>query len=271
MSAKNLETLVLAGPSRPSLLTVSAIGALACVAADIVHEALGHGTAAWLTGDRILSLSTVAIQNATASRFVSAAGTSANCIVGTLSLLAARRVRRLTSWAYFLWIFGAYNVMNSGYLVTSAVLNSGDWANVIAGLSPPWLWRCVLGIAGATLYVLAIRFAAMPMADLVNRGEVAITNLQRLILPAYLAGGTVMTIASVFNPISPSLILMSGVGASFGLNAGLLFLPNMVVANECHQTPVTCPMPFSPFWFTLGIFVSGLFIGVLGPGIHFSH
>jgi hypothetical protein len=110
-----------------SLLTVSAIGALACVAADMVHEALGHGTAAWLTGDRILSLSTVAIQNATASRFVSAAGTSANWVVGILSLLAARRVQRLTSWAYVLWIFGAYNVLNSGYLVTSAVLNSGDW------------------------------------------------------------------------------------------------------------------------------------------------
>jgi len=257
--------------SSPSLLTVSAIGALACVAADMVHEALGHGTAAWLTGDRILSLSTVAIQNATASRFVSAAGTSANCVVGILSLLAARRVQRLTSWAYFLWIFGAYNVLNSGYLVTSAVLNSGDWANVIAGISPPWLWRCVLGIAGAMLYVLAIRFAAMSMADLVNRGEVAMADLQRLILPAYLAGGTVMTIASVFNPISPSLILLSGAGASFGLNAGLLFLPNMVVANERCLTQVTCPMPFSLSWFALGIVVSALFIGVLGPGIHFSH
>jgi hypothetical protein len=121
------------------------------------------------------------------------------------------------------------------------------------------------------LYVLAIRFAAMSMADLVNRGEVAMADLQRLILPAYLAGGTVMTIASVFNPISPSLILLSGAGASFGLNAGLLFLPNMVVAHERCQTQVTCPMAFSLSWFVLGIVVSALFIGVLDPGIHFSH
>ena len=101
-------------PSHPSLPTVASIGAIACVAADMVHEALGHGTVSWLTGDRIMSLSTVAIQNATASRFVSAAGTSANCIAGVLSLLVLRRTRQLTPLAYFLWTFGAYNLLNSG-------------------------------------------------------------------------------------------------------------------------------------------------------------
>ena len=257
--------------SRPSLLTLASIGTIACVAADMVHEALGHGTASWLTGDRILSLSTVAIQNATANRFVSAAGTSANCIVGILSLLLLRRIRKLTSLAYFLWIFGAYNLLNSGYLVTSAVLKSGDWANVIAGLFPPWLWRCVLGLAGATLYVLAIRWVANFMIDLVNRGEVALADLRHLVLPAYLAGGAAMTIASIFNPIGPSLILLSGAGASFGLNSGLLFLPGIVAANARGQTLITRPMPFSFFWFALGLVVAGIFIGVLGPGIHFPN
>jgi hypothetical protein len=224
-----------------------------------------------VTGDRILSLSTVAVQNATANRFVSAAGTSANCIAGALSLLVLRRLRQLTPWAYFLWTFGAYNLLNSGYLVASAALNNGDWANVIAGLSPAWLWRCVLGLAGVTLYVLSIRWTAGSMSDLVNQGEVALADLQRLVLPAYLAGGVVMTVASVFNPISPSLILPSGAGASFGLNAGLLFLPGIVAANARPPTLVTRPMPLSFFWVALGVVVSALFIGVLGPGIHFSN
>jgi len=238
--------------SRPSLLTVASIGAIACVAADMVHEALGHGTASWLTGDRILSLSTVAIQNATVNRFVSAAGTSANCIVGGISLLVLRRIRQFTSLTYFLWIFGAYNLLNSGYLVVSAILRSGDWANVIAGLSPPWMWRCILGLAGATLYLLAIRWTTSSMSDLVNRGEVALADLQRLILPAYLAGGAVMTIAAVFNPISPSLILLSGASASFGLNSGLLFLPGIVAANARGRAPVTRPMLLSFLWLTWG-------------------
>ncbi len=81
---------------RPNWLTLASIGALACLAADMVHEALGHGTASWITGDRILSISTVAMQNGEANRFVSAAGTSANCIAGALSLLALRRVRKFT-------------------------------------------------------------------------------------------------------------------------------------------------------------------------------
>lgn len=266
------ETLVVpAEPSRPSLLTVASIGAIACVAADMVHEALGHGTASWLAGDRILSLSTVAIQNASASRFVSAAGTSASYIVGALSFLALRRIRWFTPWAFLLWAFGAYNLLNSGYLVVSAVLNSGDWANVITGLSPPWLWRCGLGLAGATLYFLALRWTASSMLGLVNRGEVASRDLWRLVLPAYLTGGAVMTIASIFNPISPSLILLSGAGASFGLNVGLLFIPEIVHAKARGQTLGTCPMPFSLFWFVLGVVVSGIFIAVLGPGIHFSN
>ncbi len=104
----------------------------------------------------MLSSSTVAIQNVTNSRWVSAAGTSANCIVGAGSLLALQHLSRFTAWACFLWLFGAYNLLNSGYLAASAALDSGDWANVIAGLVPPWLWRCVLGLAGAALYYLAI-------------------------------------------------------------------------------------------------------------------
>jgi hypothetical protein len=49
------------------------MGAVACIAPDMVHEALGHGTASWIAGDRILSLSTVAIQSAAPSRFDAAA------------------------------------------------------------------------------------------------------------------------------------------------------------------------------------------------------
>lgn len=257
--------------ARHNLLTLISVGVVACIAADMVHEALGHGTAAWLTGDRILSLSTVAIQNATANRFVSAAGTLANCIAGALALLLLPRVKRLTPSAYFLWLFGAFNLLNSGYLVTSAILNSGDWANVIAGLSPPWLWRCVLGGVGATLYVLGVRWTAGYMTRLVKSGELALADLQRLVLPAYLAGGAVMTIASVFNPISPSLILLSGAGASFGLNSGLLFLPRIVAARARSQTVFARPMSLSFFWLALALVAAGVFIGILGPGIHFSN
>lgn len=258
-----------ADPARPNLLTLASIGAIACIAADMAHEAVGHGLASWLTGDRLLLLSTVATQNASPNRAVSAAGTTADVILGVFSLLLLRRTRKLMPFAYFLWIFAAFCLLNSGYLLVSAITNSSDWANVIAGLSPSWLWRCLLGITGAIAYVLAFRWIASFLIDWVNRAELARIDVWRLVWPAYLAGGAAMTLAAIFNPISPALILLSGVGASFGLNCGLLFLPGIVANHTASQTVLTCPIPLRLFWIVLAILTSGIFIAVLGPGVHF--
>jgi hypothetical protein len=234
----------------------------------MVHEALGHCLTSWLVGDRVVSISTVALQTATPNRLVSASGTMANCFIGAVSLLLLRLARPFTSFSYFLWLFGAFNLFNSGYLVASAGMNSGDWASVVAGFSPPVLWRIVLALVGATLYGLAMIWTAQSMTTLVNHGDVAQRDLGRFTLPAYLAGGVVMTIASFFNPISPSLILTSGVGSSFGLSCGLLFIPGIVASRARNQ--VTLPIPFNPFWVILALILGIAFIAVMGPGIQFS-
>jgi hypothetical protein len=251
--------------------TLAAIGALACIAADMVHEAVGHGSASLLMSDPILSLSTVAIQNASPSRVVAAAGTTANLTLGILSLLLLRRFRLLTPSSYFLWIFGAFNLFNVGYLIVSACLNSGDWAAVIGGLSPPWLWRCALGLCGIIFYVLSVRWVANFANDFVDHRQVSSQDGRRLVWPAYLAAGVVLTAASIFNPISPSLILISGVGASLGLNCGFLFLPAIIAEKATYHGVGKAQIPFSVFWLTGSVLISGLFIGILGPGIHFSN
>ena len=257
--------------SQLNAFTLAAIGALACIAADMVHEAVGHGTASLLMSDPILSLSTVAIQNASPSRFVSAAGTTANLIVGVLSLLLFRRVRKLTPSTYFLWVFGAFNLFNVGYLIASACMNSGDWAAVISGLSPSWLWRCALGLVGIVFYVLSVRWVASFAIDFVNHRQIAIGDSRRLVWPAYLAAGVALTVASIFNPISPSLILVSGVGASFGLNCGFLFLPPIIAGNATYHGVGEGRIPFSTLWLIVSVIICGLFIGILGTGINFAN
>ena len=261
----------IAKDSQLNAFTLAAIGALACIAADMVHEAVGHGTASLLMSDPIQSLSTVAIQNASPSRFVSAAGTTANLMVGVLSLLLVRRIRQFTPSAYFLWVFGAFNLFNVGYLVASACMNSGDWAAVISGLSPSWLWRCVLGLVGIILYFLSLRWIASLAINFVNHRQITIEDSRRFVWPAYLTAGVVLTVASIFNPISPSLILVSGIGASFGLNCGFLFLPPIIAGNPTYQGVGEGRIPFSAFWLILSVFISGLFIGILGPGINFTN
>lgn len=255
--------------SAPSIVTLSAIGATACIAADLVHEALGHGIVSWLTGDRILSISTVALQTADPSRSVSIAGTCANVTAGVLSLLLLRRAQKLTPLAYFLWVFGGFNLFNVGYLVFSAATGGGDWGNVILELTPTWLWRIALGLAGFVLYVIAVRWLAILFIGFFKNGEISYGDRRRLVWPAYLAGGTVLTIAAMFNPISPSLILISGVGASFGLNFGFLLLPGFVASGTHNQPTNNTLIPISAGWIILAFGISLLFIGVMGPGVRF--
>jgi len=257
--------------SQLNALTLASIAALACIAADMTHEVMGHAFVSWLTADPILSISTVAIQNASPSRLVAAAGTTANLMIGILSLLLLRRVRKLTPSAYSLWVFGAFNLFNVGYLVASAGMNHADWAAVITGLSPPWLWRCVLGLVGMVLYVLSLRWVASFAIDFVNHRQVAMKDGERLVWPAYLSAGVVLTVASVFNPISPSLILGSGVAASFGLNCGFLFVPPIIAGNAAYHGAGEARIPFSALWFIVSLLICGLFISILGHGIHFSH
>ena len=248
-------------------MTLAAIGATACIVADLVHEGLGHGIASWLTGDRILSLSTVALQNAYPNRIVSAAGTCANVAAGILSLLILHRVHKLSPLAYFLWAFGGFNLFNVGYLTFSAFAGGGDWGNVISGLAPAWLWRLAMGLAGITLYVISFRWLASFVITFLNRGEISLSDRRRLVWPAYLAGGVVLTIAAAFNPISPSLILISGIGASFGLNFGFLLLPGIVATGERSAPGSTTHIPFSPGWLIISLVLSLVFVGVIGPGI----
>src|SRR6266851_1135775 len=138
--------------SDPSTIVAVALAAYALC--DLVHEVVGHGIAALLVpGVRILSLSTVALQTTGDSRFVAAAGSIANVVVGAAALALFHRATRFSATAYFLWLFGSVNLMNgSGYPLYSAILGYGDWEVAVRGLQPAWMWRFGTGIVGAAAY-----------------------------------------------------------------------------------------------------------------------
>lgn len=253
------ETALLGG-----YVTYAAIGITAWPIADMTHEVLGHMTAAWLVGDPILSLSTVAIQTAAASRTVSAAGTLAQLVIGALCLIIFDRTRRRTNFSYFLWTFSAFNLLSSGYLAASAFVG-GDWAAVIRGLSPAWAWTSGLAAVGVAIYVACVSWLSSSMA----RKEIGQQHLQRLVLASYLGGGAICTIASALNPISPWLILVSGMGASFGLNAGMLRVPSIAAKRTPKDLKPRQQEPMaSPGWIIAAIVVGLAYVAVLGPGIH---
>jgi hypothetical protein len=258
-----------------SIVNLSAIGIVASALADVTHEVLGHLVAAWWVGDRIISISTVALQSAAESRFVAGAGTTANLIIGAVSLLIMNALkgddRKGTGFIIFLWLFAAFNLLNCGYLVVSALLGSGDWAVVTKGLAGTVVWRVALAVLGATLYVRSLHWLARSMGRLVERNKVALSQVRQIVIAGYVAGGAVMTLASVFNPISPDLILVSGVGASFGLFAGMLLIPGTLRSRfPAAGAAGPASTSLSVGWILLAVVVGGSFIALLGPGIRFG-
>jgi len=250
--------------ARSSWATIAAIAVCAYVASDLIHEVLGHGTASWLTpGVRALSLSSVALQTSGESRFVSAAGSIANVVAGILSLVLARRRQRFDALAYFLLLLGATNLLNgTGYLLFSASLDIGDWAQVVRGWEPAWAWRAGMAATGALTYTLSMVAVARAFA----RSGAAPQDLSRLLFDAYMSGGLLLVAAAAMNPIDPMLILTSGASAGFGAPACLLAIPSL--AEKLSPKDGTA-LARSVGWITGGIVVGLLFVFVVGRGIRF--
>jgi hypothetical protein len=272
-SGHNPPASAIAPRSAPSsLATVISIAIVAYAACDMIHEALGHGLmCALLPGVKALSISTVALQTSVQSRLVAAAGSVVNVLAGLLLIALFRRRKRFDSLGYFLWLLATLNLFNgTGYLLFSGLLDVGDWAVVIAGLEPYWAWRVALAIGGIVTYAGSASIAAGSMASLVRSGAVDRRDVPRLAIPAYVAGGLLLVAGSVLNPISPSLILMSGASSGFGAMAGLLFIPAVVERRTTDGAAGAPGLRASGVWIACALLVAAIFVGIVGRGIPIS-
>ena len=259
--------------ARPSsLATVISIAIVAYAACDMIHEMLGHGLACALTpGIRALSLSTVALQTSSESRFVAAAGSVMNVLAGLFLLALFRRRKRFDSMGYFLWLLATLNLFNgTGYLLFSGLLDVGDWAVVIAGQKPHWAWRVALAIAGVVTYAGSVSIAAAAIASRVRSGQVDRGDVPRLAIPAYVAGGLLLVAGAALNPISPSLILMSGLSSGFGAMFGLALIPRVVERRTAEGAAGVPGLLLSRAWVACALLVAAIFVGIVGRGIPLS-
>ena len=250
-------------------LTIAAIAIVAFALCDLVHEVIGHGLAVlFVPGVSAISLSSVALQTTGESRLVAAAGSLANIIIGGAALVGGHQHRRFSPNAYFLWLFGAVNLLNgSGYLLYSAILGSGDWAVVVSGLQPELTWRIGLGMMGAVAYVGAVVLSAGELARVVENNSASSSEIPGLVLLAYVVGSTLLVAASAFNPIGPRLILLSGVSSGFAAMAGLTAIPRLVENRVGRRGAGAGAVPFNPGWVATGLVVAILFTTVVGRGI----
>ena len=191
-------------PVTDDRLTVIAIAAMAYILADILHEGLGHGVTAWLSGARHLTMSTVALQSDIGTRWISANGTLVNLLFAGIFWMFLRRPRRYSPASrYFLVLTMAANLFDgTGYFLFSGVTNFGDWAEVIKGWQPHWVWQLGLVVVGMVSYYTAMMLVAAQMRPFVGR-------LKGLCWTPYFTEGILAGVAGVFNPAGLFYVIAS--------------------------------------------------------------
>jgi len=267
-----------ASPPRFNLATILSAALIAFALEPVAHEVLGHAVVAWLTGAKVILISSTAMQTQGGGRLIPAAGPLANLFFGVLACFALRYFSRFTAARLFLWFFAFSNLfLGTGYIFYSGLINFGDSAVVIAGLKPAWLYRAALIVFGAWGFRFSVRLAAQDLFVFVRKGTLLPGDVPRILYPSCIAGGLLYLVASALNPISPSLILYDGLSMAFGIALGLYFVSliakrfsNSLPSSSSPDRAAPSSIPFSPIWLASAAICTVLFLLFMGRGIRLS-
>lgn len=258
-------------------LTVIAVAVVAHALAVSVHEGLGHGGACLLAGCRPQLLTTMQFLgdertvSSAGIKFIAAGGTLANLAVATLTVGLLRRQREhANAGTFFLCLFATVNLLQAtGYLLYSGVSNIGDWADVVRGMRPFWIWRGCLFLVGASTYWLATRWA---MGELGRRlrtsGAARVAEANRYTLTAYAVGGLLSLAAGLFEPGGAFIVLISGVAASLGGASALAWGPQLLRDPRLGEPAEPALRVTRDWrWIVAGAVAAVVFVFVLGHGV----
>lgn len=258
------------------LLTIVSISALASMLQDVLHEGLGHGVTAWISGAHHITVSTVAMQAEIDNRWIEANGTVVNLIFGVIFwilLLKPGRYRPATR--YFLALAMMGNLFTgTGYFLFSGVSNIGDWAVVIRGLHPHWMWDAALIVLGVVAYFASMLLVAAklkPFHRMQGPGRI-----RRLSWTPYVTDGILAGVAGLANPAGMVYILTSALPSTLGANAGLFSLPGIIgrwsrrSQAKSEDKESVAPIRRSYGWIGAAVILVLLYIFVVGRGITWS-
>ncbi len=266
--------------SKPDLLTVIGISALAYITGTGLHEHLGHTAACYLLGSHPTEIGAFYVNcnytplSDVSIRLVTLAGPLVSLLVGIVCFLILRyRSPRSSHGFYFVWLLGSIGLMSgTGYLLFSGVTGLGDFGTTRDGLfyqaSPEWLWRIILTLAGLACYYLVILVSVHGIDPrIAGQGRERIRFGRGLALTSYLTGAVVSILTGLLNPHGLIIVLISSAASSLGATSGLLWMMQLLNREK------DVPMPGLVFsrrwaWIALGAIVTVIYAAVLGPTIH---
>ena len=255
-------------PSADDTLTICAISIVAGILTNVLHEGVGHGLTALLTGAKSGVLTTVAWSSAFDSRLVEAGGTLANLAAALVFWLALRSAKHASlPTRYFLLITCAFNLFTgTGYFFFSGVTNFGDWAAVISGLHLHWLWRALLVVVGACSYFAAVLVVGIGFVRYVGIPRHQQGRLRKFTIVPYLSAILLASVAGLLNPLGIQLLWQSALPATAGGQSGLLWL-QYYIPRQTEPSRSPGQLARSYMWTGVAAVLGIVYVVVLGRGI----
>ena len=268
-AASGKETVTVATSARDNRWTLAALGVLGYMVSNVLHEGLGHGGAAWLSGAHRIVLTSTYMDAGFDTRWILAAGTLVNLGFGLLGLAALRTMRGAGPVARLLvWAITAYNLLEgSGYFLYSGISGQGDWAEWMKGLTPLWGWHAGSVVLGVVLYLVSQWLLARELVEIAG-GEEA--RLRRLAWTIYFAGGIAACVAGARNPQGWKMVVLSAVASSMGGASGLLWIADVgrgVARRLGRRDTVPVTIPAAPVVWAAAAVLLAVFVWWLGPGV----
>jgi hypothetical protein len=255
-------------PSADDKLTICAISIVAGILTNVLHEGVGHGLTALLTGANTGVLTTVAWSSAFESRLVEAGGTLVNLAAALVFWLVLRSAKHASlPTRYFLLITCAFNLFTgTGYFFFSGVTNFGDWAAVISGLHLHWLWRALLVVVGACSYFAAVLVVGIGFVRHVGIPRHQQGRLRKFTILPYLSAILLASVAGLLNPLGIRLLWQSTLPATAGGQSGLLWL-QYYIPRQTEPNRSAGQLARSYVWIGVAAVLGIVYVVVLGRGI----
>ena len=259
------------------LVTTIAIAALAASLTVAFHEGV-HALTCVVVGGDLQAYSAHHVecltQSSGAERWVAAAASLANLVLGTVFLFLLRALHRAPGEGkFFLWLFMLTNwCYGAGYWLFSGIGGVGDWATVVEGWQPAGPIRLAMTLLGAAAFMLVVWLALRELGHIIGgTADEQIGRAVRLGLIAYASAVAVVFLAGWFNPYGlTGLPFLAGMLAVAGALSPLLWMMQWFRSTAFVKRPGP-PLEIRVRWSwrIIGLVVAMTYILVLGPSLRF--
>jgi hypothetical protein len=248
---------------RDDLFTLTSIGILAYLIADLAHHLLGHGGACLVEHGRMLLLSSIVLKCSAQSLFIDLSGPLGNVVAGLLALWVATSMARGAT-KLLASLAAAFNLFwFAGQMLVSVATRTDDWAWAMHDYHLSQIAQALLMGVAVLLYLGVVRTVAAVLAGFASPRE----RLARICRVAWLAAASVAALSALLDTSPVAALLRHALPQGLLSPLGLLLIPRRAMRQEGIVPESSVPRSWP--WMATGVLGALLSVGLLGPGLGF--